>query len=107
MKFSRIVLFAMFASCLEGCAHLQDLQACRPTRVAPDPFSDHVGWDHMSVDEVWCSDDALEDARIAREEREAHAGSGKLAEAKRDEEVPEGNVSISLQITGPTAEQTR
>lgn len=53
-----------------GCAHISDLIACQHPVQSPELFSDHVGWDRRSVDEVRCSNEELQSARLARQNRE-------------------------------------
>lgn len=56
-----------------GCTHIADLRACQPPQKSPELFSDHVGWDHRTVDDIRCSNAELKSVQVAREKREATA----------------------------------
>lgn len=106
MPRTKLLIVLLASTWVAGCTHLADLQACRPPLPSPDLFSDHVGWDHQSVDEVRCSNEALMAVRHAREEREAKAAHGLSllpSQGASEKDLPEGDISISLEIMQPEA----
>ena len=66
----KMVSAGLLVLLLTGCQHIADLQACRPPAKSPELFTDHLGWDHASVDEIRCSNDALKTVVEAREAQE-------------------------------------
>ena len=67
--FKGVLLFACVV--FSGCTHISDLLACQHPVQSPELFSDHVGWDNRSVDDVRCTNEELQSARHARQNREA------------------------------------
>jgi hypothetical protein len=72
MSLFKVVTLAICVG-LTGCTHIADLMACRQPRPAPEMFSDHLGHDRQSVDEVRCSNDELRIVQLARKKEETSA----------------------------------
>lgn len=56
-----------------GCSHMKDMIACQPPIKSPELFTDSGGWDHRSPEEVSCSKEAYEAAKLARIDAENHS----------------------------------
>jgi hypothetical protein len=66
MKIIKLVVVAALLVTVAGCNHMRDMMACQPKIKSPELFTDAGGWDHRSPEEVSCSKEAYEAAKLAR-----------------------------------------
>lgn len=70
-KLVKLTVVSALLLSVAGCNHMRDMIACQPKVKSPALFSDANGWDHRSPEEVSCSKEAYEAAKLARIEADS------------------------------------